>query len=71
MSVEGFGMEWWDWERRFGPVRPQRFQFNTAVLPPVHSNKMLRRMAELATMNAEEDQAVDEHDLHEFLGDAA
>ncbi|KAL2752925.1 hypothetical protein ACRALDRAFT_1083463 [Sodiomyces alcalophilus JCM 7366] len=68
ISVEGFGMEWWDWEIKFGPKRPQTFRFTRGTVPPLSAIKMLRRMAELAAMNTEEDPEVDDKDLEEFFG---
>ncbi|ROT38200.1 hypothetical protein SODALDRAFT_333972 [Sodiomyces alkalinus F11] len=73
VSVEGFGMEWWDWEENFGPARQQIFQFSRGIMPPVKSVKMLRRTDELARANVEEDgeERVDDGDLMEFFGDEA
>jgi hypothetical protein len=70
VTVEGFGMECWDYEESFGKPRSINIFVNGAVMPSLPAKKILRRLDELRRgvgkfgWNPTQDEA----DLKEFTG---
>lgn len=71
VTVEGFAMECWEYEEKFGQARDKTIMVSYADMPHVSSKKLLRRVDELARApnnfgwNREQEEA----DLTEFFGD--
>jgi hypothetical protein len=70
ITVEGFGLECWDYELNFGKKRDDTIFVSYSKLPPVPAKKLLRRLDELQNKsqkfgwNPEHEEA----DLKEFFG---
>lgn len=70
VTVEGFGLECWDYEEKFGAPRMQTTLVNRCDMPDIPSCKLLRRLDELSNgpgalgWNPDRDEA----DLKEFVG---
>ena len=70
VTVEGFGMECWDYEENYGKKRERTIFVSYAKLPNVPARKLLRRIDELRRgehkfgWNPEQEEA----DLQEFFG---
>ena len=70
VSVEGFGMECWDYEENFGKKREKSIFVSYQELPNVRGRQLLRRIHELQRggnklgWHPEGEQA----DLKEFFG---
>ncbi|KIM22049.1 hypothetical protein M408DRAFT_29056 [Serendipita vermifera MAFF 305830] len=47
ITVEGFGLEMWDYDAKFGKPRDERILVNTTYLPGIPAKKILRRIDEL------------------------
>ena len=47
VTIEGFGMECWDYEQKFGKPRDNTFFVNCADMPSLPAKKLLRRLDEL------------------------
>jgi hypothetical protein len=71
VTVEGFGMESWDYEENFGKKRENTIFVNCAKLPGVPAKKLLRRLDELRHGGQKFGWAPEqeEADLKEFFGD--
>lgn len=71
VTVEGFGMECWDYEEKYGKDRSSTVFVSRAKLPHVPAEKLLRRVDELKRVEGsslgwgpEKERA----DLEEFFG---
>ena len=70
VTVEGFGMERWSYEIRFGKPQENTILVSHAELPNIPARKLLRRMDELSRgvhkfrWNPKREEA----DLKEFFG---
>lgn len=49
ITVEGFGMEHWEYEEKFGEPRSERILVSAKELPTLPAKKLLRRIHELKT----------------------
>lgn len=70
VTVEGFGLECWDYEEKFGKPRDQTIFVSHAKMPDLPAKKLLRRLDELRRgigkfgWNPTQEEA----DLREFIG---
>ena len=65
VTVEGFGMECWDYEEKFGKPQSNTILVNRSRMPSLPAKKLLRRLDQLRR-GVENTQ--DEADLREFTG---
>ena len=65
VMVEGFGMECWDYEEKFGKPQSNTILVNRSHMPSLPAKKLLRRLDQLRR-GVENTQ--DEADLKEFTG---
>ena len=65
VTVEGFGMECWDYEEKFGKPRSNPILVDDSDMPSFPAKKLLRRLDQLRR-GVENTQ--DEADLKEFTG---
>ena len=68
VTVEGFGMECWDYEDKFGKPRENTIFVNSADIPSLPAKKLLRRIEELrrGVGKLGWNPALEEADLREF-----
>lgn len=70
VTVEGFGLECWEYEEKFGKPRQNTILVNRSDMPSVPAKKLLRRLDELRRgvgkfgWNPTQDEA----DIREFIG---
>ncbi|KAF3084999.1 hypothetical protein TWF706_000589 [Orbilia oligospora] len=70
-TIEGFGMEAWDYELAFGRPRDNTVFVSYATLPDVSAKQLIRRIEELQNAIGSEfgwTPKKDKHDLEEFYG---
>ena len=70
VTVEGFGMECWDYEEKFGKPRKNTIFVNCSDVPSFPAKKLLRRIDQLRHDNGTFgwNPTQDEEDLREFTG---
>ena len=70
VTVEGFGMECWDYEIKFGRQRENTIVVNCADMPSLPAKKLLRRLDEFSrgVVKFGWNPAQDDADLREFTG---
>ncbi|KAL2810627.1 hypothetical protein BJX63DRAFT_434144 [Aspergillus granulosus] len=71
VTVEGFGLECWDYEHNFGTPRDEEFLIHRGAMPDVPACKVLRRLYELREGPEQVgwSRDLDEISLKEFIGD--
>jgi len=70
VTVEGFGMECWDYEAKFGKPREKTILVNCSRMPRIPAKKLLRRLHEFrcGVGNFGWYPTQEEADLREFTG---
>ncbi|KAK6362343.1 hypothetical protein TWF730_006037 [Orbilia blumenaviensis] len=70
-TIEGFGMEAWDYELAFGRPRDNTIFVSYATLPDVSAKQLIRRITELQNPTGDKfgwAPKKEKHDLEEFYG---
>lgn len=67
ITIEGFGMECWDYEECFGKRDDKRIMVTTSAVPNIPAKKLLRRIDELKDIDPRRLGRQDDEDLREFM----